>query len=90
MEAMELNDIAEMLCRNLISEGFIIQRYDAYSSKLMRQKDTHIHMIIRMIMEHILSGYRWMKLMYGIAKKNKEQIIKIILKGKMFLLRCRI
>lgn len=33
MEAMELNDIAEMLCRNLISEGFIIQRYDAYSSK---------------------------------------------------------
>lgn len=56
----------------------------------MRQKDTHIHMIIRMIMEHILSGYRWMKLMYGIAKKNKEQIIKIILKGKMFLLRCRI
>ena len=29
---MELNDIAEMLCRNLISEGFIIQRYDAYSS----------------------------------------------------------
>ena len=65
MEAMELNDIAEMLCRNLISEGFIIQRYDAYSSNSIYLKlDYGVCNSIR-ISDH--PGKKYLKYRYNIG-----------------------
>lgn len=62
---MELNDIAEMLCRNLISEGFIIQRYDAYSSNSIYLKlDYGVCNSIR-ISDH--PGKKYLKYRYNIG-----------------------
>ena len=70
MEAMELNDIAEMLCRNLISEGFIIQRYDAYSSNSIYLKlDYGVCNSIR-ISDH--PGKKYLKYRYNIGPYVKE------------------
>ena len=67
---MELNDIAEMLCRNLISEGFIIQRYDAYSSNSIYLKlDYGVCNSIR-ISDH--PGKKYLKYRYNIGPYVKE------------------
>ena len=67
---MELNDIAEMLCRNLISEGFIIQRYDAYSSNSIYLKLDYGACNSIRISDH--PGKKYLKYRYNIGPYVKE------------------